>query len=270
MGKMLWRTVALATILMMTSSGVALAIPSLGGPTGVVSTPSAIVAPMGGVQGALSYQSLEVGGDTTEDYSAWALQALAGVTDKAELWAAYGSVRDGEDTHIWAFGGKLQALAEPTGQTKFAVGGAYRSWADGADADVRNAYLVVTKDLTPLGGEGWEWRPTGGTTLVGSLGLMYLSLDPDLPGVDSEALTRPFVNLEFTGVGGTTLGLEYRWKDSDLDAQAVFSAVVRQALSGELTGELGTTNSNPLGFGLDDQDWFVRLAYSMPFGEPGW
>ncbi len=98
--------------------------------------------------------------------------------------------------------------------------------------------------------------------MLGSVGIMYINLDPDVG--DSESLTRPFVNLEFTGEGGTTLGLEYRWKDDDMDCKAVFSAVLRHPLSEETTVEVGTTNASPTGLGLDDQDWFVRIGMDLP------
>jgi hypothetical protein len=86
-------------------SGVGFSMPSLGGPTGIVSVPNALIAPRS-LEMALSYQKLTTGegmydGDDTvwslqalagsmynEDDTVWSLQALAGLTDKAELWAA--------------------------------------------------------------------------------------------------------------------------------------------------------------------------------------
>jgi hypothetical protein len=278
----LWTLPVLAAVVLVAGGGAALAIPSLSGPTGIVSTPTAAVAPANSLQAALSYQSLEAAGlgayGASEDMTVWALQALAGVSDKAELWAAYSTVRDGEDSHLWGIGGKLQLAKEPEESATLAVGGSWGVWKDMAvaietysgpveiptDVTTKSAYIVATKDLTPMGGGGWEWGPGGGTRMLGSVGLMYLSFDPDLAGAESESLTRPFVNLEFKGTGGTDLGLEYRWKDDDIDAKAVFSAVLRHAFSPEVTAEVGTTNASPGGFGLDDQDWFVRLAYAFP------
>jgi hypothetical protein len=284
----LWTLPVLAAFVIVAGSGAALAIPSLGGPTGIVSTPTAAVAPANSLQAALSYQSLEVAGigayGTNEDMTAWALQALAGVSDKAELWAAYSTVRDGADSHLWGIGGKVQLAKEPKDSATLAVGASYGVWKDmlasaavydadaqawvtglaETDVTMKSAFIVATKDLTPMGGGGWEWGPGAGTKMLGSVGLLYLSLDPDLAGAPSESLTRPFVNLEFKGTGGTDLGLEYRWRDNSVDAKAVFSAVLRHAFSPEVTGEVGTTNAAPGGFGLSDQDWFVRLAYTFP------
>lgn len=114
-----------------------------------------------------------------------------------------------------------------------------------------------------MSGESWEWSD-GGTRILGSLGLMYLKLDPD--GGSSESLARPFVGLEFVGAENTTFGLEYRWRDTDIDMQAVFSAVLRYSFSPALEAEIGTTNSGPSGIGLDDQDFFLRLGYNIPLG----
>lgn len=286
MSMRLWTLPVLAAFVIVAGSGAALAIPSLSGPTGIVSTPTAAVAPAGSLQAALSYQSLEASnlGAYSEDMTAWALQALAGVSDKAELWAAYSTVRNGADSNLWGIGGKVQLAKEPEDSATLAVGASYGVWKDmvesttvydpvshafvtglaQTDATLKSVFIVATKDLTPMSGGGWEWGPGAGTKMLGSVGLLYLSFDPDLAGAGSESLTRPFVNLEFKGTGGTDLGLEYRWKDDDVDAKAVFSAVLRHAFSPEVTGEVGTTNAAPGGFGLDDQDWFVRLAYAFP------
>jgi hypothetical protein len=286
MSKRLWMLPVLVAVVVVAGSGTCLAIPSLGGPTGVVSTPTAAIAPQGELQAAVSYQSLEVGAasayEAAEDFSVWSLQALAGITEQAELWAAYSSLRDGENTSLWGFGGKLQLTAEPADDATLAVGASYGVFKDyvtsismyggpatsvTTDAKIRNAYIVATKDLSPLSAEGWEWGPGAGTRMLGSVGLMYISLDPDEGS--GESLTRPFVNLEFIGAGGTALGLEYRWKDNNMDDKAVFSAVLRHALSPRVTSEVGTTNAAPGGTGLSDQDWFLRMAVTMPFGQGG-
>jgi hypothetical protein len=295
MSMRLWILPVLAIAVIVAGSGAAVAIPSLSGPTGIVSTPTAAVAPGGTLQAALSYQSLEAAGfgEYSGDMTAWALQALAGVSDKAELWAAYTTVRDGADSHLWGIGGKVQLAKEPKDSATLAVGAGYGKMRDAAiaydrlivtgtdeytgdpiygietvvalaDVTQKSAFIVATKDLTPMSGKGWEWGPGAGTKMLGSVGLLYLSFDPDLAGASSESLTRPFVNLEFKGTGGTDLGLEYRWKDDTVDAKAVFSAVLRHAFSAEVTGEVGTTNASPGGIGLDDQDWFMRLAYTFP------
>ncbi|NIQ99901.1 MAG: hypothetical protein GTN78_06820, partial [Gemmatimonadales bacterium] len=46
------------------------------------------------------------------------------------------------------------------------------------DVDVLRAYIVVTKDFTPMSEELWEWND-GGTRILGTAGLLYLDFDPD-------------------------------------------------------------------------------------------
>ena len=279
MKKTLW-TLPLVAALLVAGSGFAYAIPSLAGPTGIVTVPTAAVAPEGELQTALTYQSQQIagqgmyGGDM--DVSLWQLQALAGVSDEAELWAAYALADQetptvSETANMWAFGGKYQLTREPEDQTALAIGASIEKWSDvigmysGAqDIDAWKLYIVATKDFTPVSGEAWEWSAGGGTRILGSVGIMYMSIDPD--GGDRESLTRPFVGIEFVGVGGTTLGLEYRWKDNDLDMDAVFSAVLRHQVSPECSVEVGTTNATMFGLGLDEQDFFARIGYNFPMG----
>ena len=279
-----FRTLSLAAVLLCAAGGFAYAIPSLGGPTGIVSVPTAAIAPVGELQTALTYQSQEIqaqdmyAGQVSADVTVWQLQALVGVAPEAELWAAYALADQdtptaSETANMWAFGGKYQLTNEPEDQTALAVGGSLEKWSDlmmmsgsPGDADVFKLYAVATKDFTPLGGEAWEWSSGAGTRMLGSLGILYISVDPDM--ASRESLVRPFVGFEFVGEGGTALGLEYRWKDNDLDQKAVFSAVLRHPASPEVTVEVGTTNAGPGGLGLDDQDIFVRLGYNFPMAGP--
>ena len=189
-------------------SGACVAIPSLSGPTGVVSVPTAAVAPVGELQLAVSYQSLEA--VALGLYSAdevWGVQALVGAADTAELWAAYSTIEDGAgmDADVWGVGGKALLAQEPDAQAALAVGGGYSSLSNSADVSLLNAYLVATKDFTPMGAEDWEWGGGAGTRMLGSLGLMYINVDPDVG--DGASLTEPFVALQFVDAGGTTLGL---------------------------------------------------------------
>lgn len=280
MSKRLWTLPIMAAVLLALGSTGAFAIGSLGGGTGIVSVPNANIAPQHELDLSLTYQSLEAADASQgEDFTVWSLQALTGITKEAELWAAYSSVRDGESTHIWGLGGKLQLAKEPEEAAALAVGGSYQKWADAVavesggmydevvvsntDATITKLYIVATKDFTPLKAESWEWGAAGGTRMYGSLGLIYVNVDSDL---GDESLTRPFVAFEFVGADDTALGLEYRWKDDDVDAKAVFSAVLRHRFSPEFTAEVGTTNASPVEAGLDDQDFFVRLGYTIPMG----
>jgi hypothetical protein len=131
-----------------------------------------------------------------------------------------------------------------------------------ADIDILKAYLVATKDLTPMSDE-WEWTD-GGTQILGTVGILYIDIDPD--GAAGDELTEPFVGLQFVGASGTSLGLEYRTGDDNIDQDDVFSAVLTHPLSPVCEVQVGTTNAGPSGLGLDDQDVFVRLGYIFPIG----
>lgn len=250
----------LAVVTMLAACGAASAMPSLGGPTGIVTVPNALVAPQGQLQTALTYQNWSMyDGDAT----LWGLNVLGGVTDKAELWGAYASVNPDEDLDMdniteWGFGGKYQFIAEPAGTASLAVGASLEQWdIEDDNLNVTKAYLVASKDLTAMTGGEWADSPT---KMLGSIGLIYVNLDSDFM---DESLTRPFAALQFMGQGGTGLGLEYRWKDDNLDDKAVFSAVLCHQFSPELSAQVGTTNSVFNGLGGDDQDIFVRLGYTF-------
>jgi hypothetical protein len=283
MKRSLWTLTLLAAFAIAVSGGAAHAIPSLAGPTGIVSTPNALVAPPDKLQTALIYQQQEISaGMYSVDVDQWQLNVLTGVSEEAELWAAYAladqdSPTVSENANMWALGGKWQLAAEPEDQASLAVGASWESWSDSAlagmasmyagvdDMQVLKAYIVATKDFTPQSGSDWGWGD-GGTQMLGSLGLMYMKVDPD--GGSSESLTAPFVGLEFIGEGGTTFGLEYRWEDNDIDMDGVFSAMLRHAFSPEVEAEIGTTNAGPSGIGLDDQNFYISLGYNFPLGGP--
>jgi hypothetical protein len=244
-----------------------LSVPSLGGPTGVVSLPNAITMPADGWQAALSYQGMRASASgmyqAPDDLGVWSLQAVHKMNDTSELWASYSSATDHADSHTWALGGKKMFTRFEGGGPFVAVGASYHkwgdafadgSWEDGAgrpDAGVTKAYAVVTGVLAD---EGWA------SGLVGSGGLMHIGLDPDRGC--SHSLTRPFVTLQDI-LWGTELSLEYRWRDAPLDAKPVFSAAIRQVLSDKLTVELGTTNASPVGTGLPAQRLFLRLSHAL-------
>ena len=107
MSNRLW-TLPLAVAFLVAAAAGAHAIPSLGGPTGIVSLPNADIAPMDELQAAVTYQAFETmgmyGATDANDAVVWALQAVRGVSEEAELWAAYSRVHNGADTDIWQFG----------------------------------------------------------------------------------------------------------------------------------------------------------------------
>ncbi len=302
MSKRLWVLPVLAALLV-AGSGVGYAIPSLGGPTGIVTVPNALVAPMGQLQVAVSYQSLTnelVSGLETytpldTDSNLWSLQALAGVAEGAELWAAYSADNSEFDVSTWGIGGKYKFPTDTTYGLDVAIGAGYRSGSGDAnliinigsygipdfepadidiDATVTDVYGVVTKDFSAMAGS--EWCP--GAKLLGSLGLVYkkfnVDVDATVLGLTAsesfdESLFRPFVAVQWVSPEKVYLGLEYRWEDDDLDVDPVFSAVLGGEFAGGWTGEVGTTNADQFGLGTGDQNWFARVGYNFAAGA-GW
>jgi hypothetical protein len=319
MSKGLWVLAALAVVLVVAGSGAGYAaMPSLYGPTGIVSVPNALVAPMGQITGALTYQRLQQINNAAmytdgvedvllfdeEDSSLWALQALAGVANGAELWAAYSKDNSDFNVKTWGIGGKYQfnAYEKGTDQPKFAIGASYKHATgdntgiaaflenigtyevpDIVETDfdasfdltekVTDVYAVATFDFTSMGASEWG----AGSKLLGSVGMLWkrvdASMDVHVPDAAtsfafdmSETLTRPFLGLEYEGADKTGLGIEYRWKDNDLDAKAVWSAVLRHQFDKGISVEVGTTNANQLGLGMDNQNWFARVGYTFAMG----
>ncbi len=276
---------ALVALLVAVAGGSALAMSSLTGPTGIVATPTAAVAPTGTLEAALTYQRLSIGQDMYEsveaaqlmdegdstDMTVWGGELLGGFAEKGEYWLQYNAVSNGHDSHLWGGGAKYRFLEEPKDSVDLAVGVGYWSWVeaiemyadDFSDVGIWNAYAVATKDLTRMYGESANYK----TKTIGGLGVMYLRVDPDQG--DSESLFRPFVNLQIIGQKDTTLGLEYRWKDSSIDAKGVFSAVLRQKFQRDWAAEIGYTNATPFGVGLNDYNVFVRVAYWFGYGGYG-
>ncbi len=261
---------------------------SLEGPTGIVATPTAAVAGPGTLEAALTYQRLtekrlvsdfvivdpyqppvEQVTEVSEDVNAWGAEVLGGIGGRAEYWAQYAALANSDDTHLWGAGGKVLLNRPATQGFGVAAGLGYWLWADGQrptrtgpafDIGYWNAYLVATKEL--------GYGPTGANVRTfGSVGAMYLRADPDLGS--AHEIVRPFVNLEAVGNAGTSLGLEYRWKDDELDRKAVMSAVVRHLFSPVVSAEVGVTNSDPFGLGLDDSNVFARVTYLFGYGRRG-
>ncbi len=276
----LWLAIALAAALLAACGAPALAVPSLGGPTGIVALPTARVAPADEWQSAVGYRNFRAGfmyGGPI-DVSLWSFQLLKGVSSDAELWVAFTRASDGEDTEIWEYGGKYQLgehLIPRSGilaGTDIAIGLSLGRWADAlsmydselffTDKRLLRAYFAITKQLSPPYTGEWPWDIGTQTRIVGTLGLLYLQVSPDLG--DRETLLKWFLGLEIIGTGRITFATEYRAKESDLEDDPIFSTLLRYMVDDQMDLEFGLTNASPIGLGLGDQDLFLRLTYSVP------
>jgi len=277
-----WLPVVLAAVLLAASGASALAIPSLGGPTGIALLPTAKIAPVNEWQTAVGYRSFT----TTYmyafedvDMSLWTFNALKGVASDAELWIAFTRGSNGEDTDIWEYGGKYllsERLLPRTGvlaDTDIAIGASLGRWADAltnadpllpfyTDTETLRAYFVVTTQLVPGDAGDWDWEAAPSTRIIGTAGILYLRVDPD--ALDSDTLFRPFLGVEVIGQNNLTLALEYRFKDSAIEDSSLFSALIRYPIDRSTSLEVGLSNASPIGLALGEQDLFVRLGYSFP------
>ena len=280
-----------------------LAYPTLGGPTGGAVLPDAMVVPAGRLALAADWTKINLFNEAStistyygdvlisesEDLTLIPVRLVYGIGSRAELWGAYTkgdlngrgrATLDGElvasssvdgDIDTWGFGAKYQLLREPQDSVTLAIGAGYEKAnlditatlamygelpeveSTSADETVTTAYLVATKNLSSAG---------NGTRVLGSLGVMW----KDFKEMD-ENLFEPFVGLEFVGGSGTSLGLEYRFKDKDVDSEGLFSAVLRHPFTENLALQVGVTNGAMWGLGGEDYDLFAGLNFT--FGGSG-
>lgn len=279
----LWLPVLLSAALLAVGAASASAVPSLAGPTGLVMLPTADIAPTTLWQVAVGHRSLSVAqmyDAQNVDVSIWAFSGLKGVADDAELWVAYQRATNGEDGDVWEYGGKyllsenLLPRGSFLGGTRVAVGASLGRWSSAVgfgaaamyedtvtsnDVETLRAYLVATKQFVPTYTGEWPWGEPSGTRIVGSAGVMYLRVDPDIGQDDS--LVRPFLGVQFYGRRDLELLAEYRFKDSDLEEDALFSVAVRKPWGTSTSLEVGLTNASPIGLATGDQDMYIRLTY---------
>jgi len=284
--------VLLVAVLVAVVGAPALAVPSLGGPTGLVSLPTADIAPTDEWQTAFGYRSLKVEAGALGMYglvddlnvSIWQFGFLKGVAGDAEIWVTYQRATNGEDADVWRVGGKYEVaekLLPRSGflsDTKMAIGGGIGRYPDDAispanffgvwepalltDTETRDLYVVLTKQLTPAGGDTWEWEEPTGTRIIATAGIYYMDVDFDLLG--SETLLEPFFGVAFLTPKDLTLAFEYRTKCEDLESEALFSSLLRYPVDKSTTVEFGLTNASPIGLAQGDQAVFARLTYSFP------
>jgi len=283
----LWLPVLLSAALLAVGAASASAVPSLAGPTGLVMLPTAEIAPTTEWQVTVGHRSFDVNTMyEPADVSVWALSLMKGVADDAELWVAYQRVTDGSDSDLWEYGGKYQ-LSENLfprmallGGAKISVGASLGRWANGVgmgafsmyeegegavggDVETLRAYIVASKQILPEYTGEWVWGTDDvGTRIIGTAGLMYLRVDAEEVGADS--MIRPFLGLQVFGSRNLEMLAEYRFKDSDLESDSVFSVAVRKPFGSSTTFEAGLTNGDPIGLGNIDATLYLRFAYSWP------
>jgi hypothetical protein len=278
-------------------------MPSLGGPTGIVTLPTAGIAPVNQWQTAVTLRTFDTVGmydGGSGDATIWSVNILKGVAADAELWAAYSRATDGNDGEVIQVGGKYQLAPNVFGRsgvlayTQVAVGGSIGRWSDSfvrvagslgmygepsdlvdiGDVDVARAYLVATKQIYPYGeASDLQWGTPTGARAVASAGLLYQWADVESGG-DRSDIT-PFAGLEVMWGDTLEMSVEYRKGDDVLgpDSDDLFSASLRHSFGKTTHVEIGVTNASAMGVVLPDsfdpggdQEFFVRLGYDAEVG----
>ena len=243
----------------------AYAYPTLTGPTGLATLPTAAVAPAGQLQIAADYYDTE--GDSTIP-----LRVLYGVGGNLEFGLLYAfsnqsMVLEVEDDfaltfdadNTWGLNAKY-ALPVDLAGFQFAAGAQYLT-SDFAvtvvdllgefpteelasiDTNTTQVYLVGTRAFT-LGGDG-------SPALNGTLGLNWTRMKLDLTGEEivpesiSESGFRFFGGLEALFANNLSLAVEFQTEEEDLgDTDMLWSFVGRYPFTPSLSAQIGYTNAS--------------------------
>jgi hypothetical protein len=224
--------------------------PSWGGPTGVVTLPTAKVAPQGSIK-------LAADNRVEAEDSTLASRLCVGIAKHIELSAGYQTFDNPWDDRDWTVGLKLGLLSQEKSGVDVAIGGGYNhvwwdsDWTD--EENITNAYLAVSKEFK---------MPECSTQLRATIGGIYYKDEEE--GWEDYDFTRPFIALELMGAEGWNLGAEYRWADDWWDYENVVSAVLRyQPPTRPFWVEIGTTNSPWVGFGEKANKFFFGAGYAL-------
>jgi hypothetical protein len=229
----------LGLALVLVLAGAAFAYPTLTGPTGLATLPTAATLPAGQLALAADYY------DTSDGIieNTFPLRVTFGLAESWEIGAAYLSQTD---ANLWAVNTKFGPLLNLLGF----------DWSAGAqyaqqdfpvnDETVMQAYWVGDMVMS----EGGEGQPTLGLTV----GVNWT--DSDL--LDTDAF-RAFVGIQAGFASDFSVGAEYQTKDDDIEAEALWSVFARLGLTDSLAVQAGWTNG-PF-FGTNDHNLFVGVNF---------
>jgi hypothetical protein len=249
----IWSILAVVVLLAVCAVA-ASALPTFDGATGVVTLPTAKVAPQGDL--TLAITSLPSAPSNWE-YMFYRLNV--GIAKDVELSASYQPSTDqddGDNEDYITVGAKYCFLKQETSGVDVAIGGLLGkdTWGHDHHEAIDKAYLALSKDFMI--------DPDMALTARGTAGLLY-GYAKWHGGDDS--FTKPYVALELMNDSGLSLGAEYRWVDDDWDDDdALFSSVLRyQFPTVPLFVEVGTTNGEYLGLSWDNQRGFYGFGYAF-------
>ena len=217
------------------------AYPSLAGPTGLASLPTAAVAPAGQLELAADWYNAEI--DTI-----YPVRILYGIGGNIEIGALYSVL---SDANTWGINAKFKA--PPIATLDWAIGAQYFSNKD-IDETVTQAYLVGTAPLAEAS-----------DTMPGLNGTIGANWTQDEFGTTENAF-RFFVGLEAAFANKATAAVEYQSNSDKLELDAIWSVVARYPFTEAWTGEVGYSNAGLLNqpvFGDSEHNFFAGVCYAF-------
>jgi len=221
------------------------AYPTLAGPTGLATLPTAAVAPTGQLGLAADFYN-------TDPDSTIPLRLVYGVGPNFELGALY-AIQSNENA--WSVNAKYK-LPVAVGPAAVAIGALY---FDSSDLDEKGEQIYAVGTMTLA--EASAAMPG----LSGSLGLNWTR--DDISGFSEDA-TRVFAGLDAAFANKLSVAAEFQTKSDKVEGDALWSVVARYPFTEVLTGQVGMTNAFgpiPL-FGTGDQNIFAGVSYAFGMG----
>jgi len=221
-------------------AGAAFAYPTLTGPTGMATLPTAETLPAGQLNLAADYYNTSDG----PIENTYPVRLSFGVTENVEIGGAFLLQ---EDMDMWVIHAKLSPLLPLLG-FNWGAGAQYaqQDFPVLGDDTITQVYWVGDMVMN----EGGEGQPTFDLTL----GMNWT--DSDLLNDDA---IRFFAGVRAGFVNNFSVGAEYQTEDDDLDAEALWSAYARLGLTDTIAVQAGWTNG-PF-FGTNDHNLFVGINF---------
>ena len=234
------------------------AYPTLTGPTGLATLPTAAVAQAGQFQLAADYYDTE--GDSTIP-----VRLLYGIGDSFEIGATYVS----SEINGWGINGKwLTPLT--LGGFNWALGAQYLTYSDDIEDIEGTIELEVNGMQVYFVGTRMLMDPdVDAIGLNGTLGANWTKVELDVEGFinEDESAFRLFGGLDATFANRLTLAAELQMEEEDIaDTDMLWSIVARYPFSDAIAVQIGYTNASMIGFatgfnGGSESNLFAGLTF---------
>lgn len=231
-------TMAVTALFICASAGAARAALSVGGPTGLVLMPNAVVVPTGTIQVAADYIN-------TDDF-VFPVRVGYGLMEGLEVGASYSFV-DAEDTYAFGANAKYILPLKPAEALDLAAGAIY-SMGKVADYDISSlgfygvaSYATMVESLNVRGSGGIRWER-------GEL------------EDNSETGFRFFIGLDLGIREDIAVVAEFESKSADLETDSLTSIGIRYTLMESLTLQAGLSNLH-----RNDHEFFFGAQYALGF-----